>query len=107
MTIEPKTRAGFLRLVVAPVLLAGIEFFIPRIHAQSGMSEFSLNRRRAIRIQRDHVFGPQWWFAAHGAEPLVVVVAFGLLSLTDTFGRDANASIYPSPGCRAWRRSCS
>jgi len=98
MTIEPRRALAFLSLVVAPVLLAGIELFHPaHFTLNPGMTEFlSQPQARDPNFNAITYFGPQWWFLLHMVQtPLVVVVAFGLLSLTDTFGRDATAQYLP------------
>lgn len=79
-------------LIAAPLALAGIEMFHPaHFTADPGMSTFLSHPQphdphyRAIMY-----FGPEWWFLLHMIQtPLVVVVSFGLLWLTDTFGMTA------------------
>ena len=85
-----------LSLVVAPLILAGIELFHPaHFTVNPGMSNF-LSHPQPHDPQFNAVayFGPHWWFIMHMIQtPLVVVIAFGMLLLTDTF--DA-----PNPAAR-------
>ena len=53
-------------------------------------------------------FGPDWWFLMHMIQtPLIVIIAFGLLLLTDAFGDTGEVHRMPSPGCHVLRRLSS
>ena len=76
-------------LVVAPLLLVAIELFHPAHFTDDpGMSAF-LSQPQAgdPHFKAIKYFGPEWWFLMHMIQtPLVVLVSFGLLLLTDSFG---------------------
>ena len=78
-----------LSLVAAPLLLAAMELFHPaHFTAAPGMSAF-LSHPQAGDPHFNAImyFGPHWWFLLHMIQtPLVVIVSFGLLWLTGTFG---------------------
>ena len=98
MTHRPQRALAFLSLVVAPLLLAGIELFHPaHFTLDPGMTSFlSHPQPHDPYFNAIAYFGPEWWFLMHMVQtPLVVVVAFGLLHLTDAFGRDATARFMP------------
>ena len=98
MTHEPNRTLAVLGLVVAPVLLAGIELFHPaHFTLNPGMTSFlSQPQPHDPYFNAITYFGPEWWYLLHMLQtPLVVVVAFGLLHLTDTFGRNATARYMP------------
>jgi hypothetical protein len=78
-----------LSLVVAPLILAAIELFHPaHFTADPGMSAFLSHPQSGDpHFNAITYFGPEWWFLMHMIQtPLVVVVSFGLLYLTDSFG---------------------
>lgn len=87
-------RFALLSLVAAPLVLAAIELFHPaHFTAEPGMSQFlSQPQQHDWQYRAIMYFGPEWWFLLHMIQtPLVVVVSFGLLLLTDTFGAPAAA----------------
>ncbi len=98
MINQPKRGLAILSLVVAPLLLAGIELFHPaHFTLNPGMTSF-LSQPQAGDPYFNAIvyFGPQWWFLLHMVQtPLVVVVSFGLLHVTDTFSRDAMTRCMP------------
>ena len=78
-----------LTLVVAPLMLAAIELFHPaHFTIDPGMSAFLSHPQAGDpHFKAIKYFGPEWWFLMHMIQtPLVVLVSFGLLLLTDTFG---------------------
>ena len=85
-------------LVAAPLLLAAIELFHPaHFTAVPGMSAF-LSHPQAGDPHFNAIayFGPGWWFLLHMIQtPLVVIVSFGLLSLTGSFGGFEGARCTP------------
>ena len=98
MTHKPHRVLAFLSLVVAPLLLAGIELFHPaHFTLDPGMTSFlSHPQPHDPYFKAIAYFGPEWWFLLHMVQtPLVIVVAFGLLYLTDAFGGDATARFKP------------
>jgi hypothetical protein len=98
MTIEPKRAFAVLSLVVAPMLLAGIELFHPaHFTLDPGMTAFLSHPQAGDPYFRAiHYFGPDWWFLLHMVQtPLVVLVAFGLLQMVDTFSPDPDARYKP------------
>jgi hypothetical protein len=98
MSQQPKRGLAILSLVVAPLLLATIELFHPaHFTLDPGMTSFlSQPQARDPYFNAITYFGPQWWFLMHMVQtPLVVVVSFGLLHVTDSFGRDAAARYMP------------
>jgi hypothetical protein len=98
MNQQPKRGLAILSLVVAPLLLATIELFHPaHFTLDPGMTSFlSQPQPHDPYFNAITYFGPQWWYFLHMLQtPLVVVVAFGLLHLTDSFGRDAKARFIP------------
>ena len=98
MNQQPKRGLAILSLVVAPLLLAIIELFHPaHFTLDPGMTSFlSQPQERDPYFNAITYFGPQWWYLLHMLQtPLVVVVAFGLLHLTDSFGRDSTARLIP------------
>jgi hypothetical protein len=98
MNQQPKRGLAILSLVVAPLLLAIIELFHPaHFTLDPGMTSFlSQPQPHDPYFKALTYFGPQWWYLLHMLQtPLVVVVAFGLLHLTDSFGRDATARFIP------------
>jgi hypothetical protein len=89
MALKPSLVLGAFSLVIAPLLLAGMELFHPaHFTLEPGMSAFLSNPQPGDAHYNAIVyFGPEWWFLMHMIQtPLVVIVSFGLLSLTDTFG---------------------
>ena len=94
MNQQPHRSLAVLSLVVAPLLLAAIELFHPaNFTSVPGMSAF-LSHPQASDAHFNAItyFGPEWWFLMHMIQtPLVVVVSFGLLYLTDTFGGASGA----------------
>ncbi|MEO8441368.1 MAG: hypothetical protein ABI547_02695 [Betaproteobacteria bacterium] len=98
MNQQPKRGLAILSLVVAPLLLAVIELFHPaHFTLDPGMTSF-LSQPQAHDPYFNAItyFGPQWWFLMHMVQtPLVVIVSFGLLHVTDSFGRDAAARYLP------------
>jgi hypothetical protein len=98
MNQQPKLTLVILSLVVAPLLLACIELFHPaHFTLDPGMTSFlSQPQPRDPYFKAITYFGPQWWYLLHMLQtPLVVVVAFGLLHLTDSFARDTTARFIP------------
>ena len=98
MNKRPTRGLAILSLVVAPLLLAIIELFHPaHFTFDPGMTSFlSQPQARDPYFNAITYFGPQWWFLMHMVQtPLVVVVSFGLLHITDSFGRDATARYMP------------
>ncbi|MEO7728573.1 MAG: hypothetical protein ABIS45_15065 [Burkholderiales bacterium] len=98
MVHHPNRGLAILSLVVAPLLLAAIELFHPaHFTLKPGMTSF-LSHPQAGDPYFNAIayFGPEWWFLLHMLQtPLVVVVSFGLLLLTDSFNRDASARVMP------------
>lgn len=89
---------ALLSLVVAPLMLAGIEMFHPAHFTHDpGMINFlSQPQPSDPRFGAIEYFGPGWWFLMHMMQtPLVVVVSFGLLFLTDSFGGREGARYVP------------
>jgi hypothetical protein len=89
MKSQPARVFALLSLVVAPLILAGIELFHPaHFTANPGMSSFlSHPQPNDPHYNAIVYFGPDWWFLLHMIQtPLVIVVSFGLLFLTDAFG---------------------
>ena len=87
-----------LSLVIAPLILAGIETFHPaHFTADPGMTSFLLHPHASdLRFEAIKYFGPEWWFLMHMIQtPLVVVVSFGLLLATDSFWAGAGARFAP------------
>lgn len=85
-------------LVVAPLLLAAIELFHPAQFTQNpGMTAYlSTPQPGDPHYNAISYFGPEWWFVLHMLQtPLVVVVSFGLLLATDTFGSAAGPRYLP------------
>jgi hypothetical protein len=98
MTQRPARTFAVFSLVVAPLMLAAIELFHPaHFTLEPGMSSFLSNPQAADPYFNAIIyFGPDWWFLMHMVQtPLVVVVSFGLLLLTDTFAHDAQARFLP------------
>ncbi|MDB5812161.1 MAG: hypothetical protein JWN94_4283 [Betaproteobacteria bacterium] len=98
MSIDPKRAFAIFSLVVAPLLLTGIELFHPaHFTLDPGMTSFlSQPQSGDPYFKALHYFGPDWWFLLHMLQtPLVVIVAFGLLQMTDTFWPDAQARFKP------------
>jgi hypothetical protein len=95
---RPKRGLAILSLVVAPVLLACIELFHPaHFTLNPGMTSF-LSHPQAHDPYFNAIayFGPQWWFLMHMVQtPLVVIISFGLLHITDSFGTDPAARYMP------------
>lgn len=89
---------ALLSLVIAPLMLAGIELFHPAHFTHDpGMSNFLSHPQRSDpHFNAIMYFGPQWWFLMHMIQtPLVVVVSCGLLFLTDSFGGREGARFAP------------
>ena len=89
MNQTPARIFTLLSLVIAPLILASIEMFHPaHFTAVPGMSNFlSHPQANDPHFKAIFYFGPDWWFLMHMIQtPLVIVVSFGLLLLTDTFG---------------------
>ncbi len=98
MNHRPKRGLAILSLVVAPVLLACIELFHPaHFTLDPGMTSFlSHPQPRDPYFNAITYFGPQWWFLMHMIQtPLVVIVSFGLLHMTDSFGTAPAARYRP------------
>jgi hypothetical protein len=98
MNHRPKSGLAILSLVVAPLLLACIELFHPaHFTLDPGMTSFlSQPQARDPYFNAITYFGPQWWFLMHMVQtPLVVIVSFGLLHMTDSFGTDPAARYMP------------
>lgn len=97
--IPPAQRSlALCSLVIAPLCLAAIELFHPAHFTMNpGMTSFlSEPQPGDPYFNALHYFGPEWWFLMHMIQtPLVVVVSFGLLLATDTFGGDAQARYRP------------
>jgi hypothetical protein len=94
MALKPSLVLGAFGLVIAPLLLAGIELFHPaHFTLEPGMSAFLSHPQPGDAHYNAIVyFGPEWWLLMHMIQtPLVVIVSFGLLSLTDTFGAQSTA----------------
>ena len=98
MNLLRKRSLAWLSLVIAPLILAGIEMFHPaHFTADPGMTNF-LSQPQAgdPHFMAIKYFGPEWWFLMHMIQtPLVVVVCFGLLLATDSFGVSAGARFAP------------
>jgi len=80
---------AWVSLVAVPLLLAVIELFHPwQFTADPGMSAFlSHPHDGGMPFNVIRYFGPDWWFLMHMIQtPLIVIIAFGLLLLTDAFG---------------------
>jgi len=89
---------ALLSLVIAPLMLAGIGLFHPaHFTVDPGMSNFlSQPQPGDPHFNAIKYFGPQWWFLLHMIQtPLIVVVSFGLLFLTDSFGAREGARFVP------------
>src|SRR3954471_22376174 len=98
MTIDPKRAFAMFSLVAAPLLLAAIELFHPaHFTLDPGMTSFLSQPQAGDPYFRAiHYFGPDWWFLLHMVQtPLVVIVAFGLLHMADTFWPDPAARYKP------------
>ena len=79
-------------------MLAALELFHPaHFTADPGMSAFLSHPQAADpHFNAIKYFGPEWWFLMHMLQtPLVVVVSFGLLLLTGTFGAFESARFAP------------
>jgi hypothetical protein len=88
MKYQPHRILAGLSLVVAPLLLAAINLFHPaEFTTAPGMSAFLSHPQSGDpHFNAIAYFGPQWWFVMHMMQtPLIVMVSFGLLYLTDTF----------------------
>ena len=88
MNQHPHRIFAVISLVVAPLLLAAIELFHPAdFTAAPGMSAFLSHPQAAdVHFKAIKYFGPEWWFLMHMLQtPLIMLVSFGLLYLTDTF----------------------
>ena len=98
MNLLRKRSLAWLSLVIAPLILAGIEMFHPaHFTADPGMTNF-LSQPQAgdPHFMAIKYFGPEWWFLMHMVQtPLVVVVSFGLLLATDSFGAGEGARFAP------------
>ena len=98
MNLLRKRSLAWLSLVIAPLILAGIEMFHPaHFTADPGMTNF-LSQPQAgdPHFMAIKYFGPEWWFLMHMIQtPLVVVVSFGLLLATDSFWAGEGARFAP------------
>jgi hypothetical protein len=97
MTRDPHRIFAILSLVISPVLLVAIELFHPaHFTLDPGMTNFLSHPQAGDPYYKAIVyFGPDWWFLLHMVQtPLVVIVSFGLLLMTDLFR--------PAPGARYW-----
>ena len=85
-------------LIIAPLLLAAIELFHPaHFTLDPGMTAFLSHPQPGDPYYHAITyFGPEWWFLLHMIQtPLVVVVSFGLLLVTDTFAGPMQARYMP------------
>ncbi len=85
-------------LVLAPVLLVAIELFHPaHFTLDPGMTAFLSHPQAGDSYYKAIAyFGPGWWFLLHMVQtPLVVIVSFGLLLMTDTFRAAPGARYKP------------
>lgn len=85
-------------LVLAPLVLAGMELFHPaHFTMDPGMTAYLSNPQANDPYYNAlHYFGPHWWFLLHMIQtPLVVLVSFGLLGLTDLYTPAADARYRP------------
>ena len=98
MNLLRKRSLAWLSLVIAPLILAGIELFHPAHFTDDpGMTNF-LSQPQAgdPHFNAIKYFGPEWWFLMHMIQtPLVVVVSFGLLLTTDSFWVGEGARFAP------------
>jgi hypothetical protein len=86
MNHRQKRGLAVLSLVIAPLLLAGLETFHPaHFTANPGMTSFLLQPQPSdLHYEAIKYFGPEWWFLMHMVQtPLVVLVSLGLLLITD------------------------
>ena len=98
MTLQPKRMFAVLSLVFAPLLLGAIELFHPaHFTLDPGMTAFLSQPQGGDPYFNAIVyFGPNWWFLLHMVQtPLVVLVSFGLLQVTDTFESHNSARFMP------------
>ena len=98
MSLQPKRMFAVASLIFAPLLLGAIELFHPaHFTLEPGMTAFLSQPQGGDPYFNAIVyFGPEWWFLLHMVQtPLVILVSFGLLQVTDTFESQNAARFMP------------